>query len=342
MIIVVIFRWIYILRECLSLKEYISSNINQFKNKIIICDRAYYCYDFFNFLIENDIKFIIRLRDKASKKEPSKHSKHYEAHNDVFNNKNVRLVEKVFITKKSAVKDSTSIDEIEESIMVKLITNLNSKNYDNDKILDLYSSRWNIEEYFKQHKHNFKFQNFTEHHEDSYKKNIYASLTIAIIKQILIKCFETVKEITNKTIISKNNNEIKIKKMINENLVLAGIKDFLLREMIYNKIDKNKLNIFLNSYFVFTYNKEGRHFERKSKRPFTKWYVKQYHYVYKIKQKMLKEDIKIYLKDGDTKHVKELKERKKDLNKEFKKLKEEFKKEINEKNQGLNQPITKF
>ena len=45
--------------ECLSLEKYIGENLDKFKNKIIICDRAYFCYRFFNFLERNNIKFII-------------------------------------------------------------------------------------------------------------------------------------------------------------------------------------------------------------------------------------------------------------------------------------------
>ena len=53
--------------EKIKLQEYISNNIEQFKNKTIIADRAYHCYDFFKFLNENNIKFIIRMKDKDAK-----------------------------------------------------------------------------------------------------------------------------------------------------------------------------------------------------------------------------------------------------------------------------------
>ena len=53
-----------------------------------------------------------------------------------------------------------------------------------------------------------------------------------------------------------------------------GIKDVLLRDIVYQKLNKSKIKVFLDSYIVIHYNKENRHFERKSKRPFSKWYVK--------------------------------------------------------------------
>ena len=43
------------------LNEY--KNIN--KEFIIVADRAYFKYDFFKFLIDNDIKFVIRIRNNA-------------------------------------------------------------------------------------------------------------------------------------------------------------------------------------------------------------------------------------------------------------------------------------
>ncbi len=315
--------------ECLSLKKYISNNIDQFKNKLIICDRAYYCYDFFNFLIENKIKFIIRLRDKATQKEPSKYTKHYDDHKKVFNNNNVRMITETFKTSKLAVNNCNNINEIKKDTIVKLLTNLNCKTYDDNKILDLYASRWNIEEFFKQYKHNFKFQNLIEHKVDNYKKNIYASLTITIIKQILMNYYEKIKSFNNKTIISKNNKSIKIKQMINENLVLAGIKNVLLRDMIYQKLNDQIINSFLSSHIIVYYNEEGRHFERKSKRPFTKWYIKQYHDVYKIKMKILDEETKLFFKSGNKEYVKELRLKRRNLNKEIKKLKNEIKEKLN-------------
>jgi hypothetical protein len=53
--------------EKIKLQEYITKNIDMFKNKIIIADRAYHCYDFFKFLNDNNINFIIRLKDKDAK-----------------------------------------------------------------------------------------------------------------------------------------------------------------------------------------------------------------------------------------------------------------------------------
>ena len=136
--------------ECLSLKDYISNHLDQFKGKLIICDRAYYCYEFFNFLVDNNINFIIRLRDKADETVPNKYAKHYKDYIKIKNNSQIRIITKIFETEKKAVDDNNSINTIKKETIVKLITNLNKENYNDDKILDLYRSRWDIEEFFKQ------------------------------------------------------------------------------------------------------------------------------------------------------------------------------------------------
>ena len=186
----------------------------------------------------------------------------------------------------------------------------------------LYKSRWDIEEFYKQLKHNFKFQNMQEHKTESCAKNINNSLTLTIIKELLLKCYETINEFKNKEIVSKKGNEtIKIKKSINENLIFAGIKDVLLKNIIYNELDENKLKIFFKTYINIQCSKEDRHYERKSKRPFTKWYVKKYYDVYKIKKKYLEEEIKKYFLQKNNEDAVKLKLERKEINKEYKKIK---------------------
>ena len=54
----------------------------------------------FNFLLDNNSNFNIRLRDKADETEPSKYSKHYK---DYMKINNVRIITKKFETEKKAV-----------------------------------------------------------------------------------------------------------------------------------------------------------------------------------------------------------------------------------------------
>jgi hypothetical protein len=116
--------------EKIKLQEYILDNINSFKNKTIIADRAYHCYDFFKFLNNNDIKFIIRLKDKDAKNK----NKNFEMIKDDIkiykhNCKNIKTVYDK--DKKQAKKEKLEI--------VKLATNI--ENLKEDKIYELYNKR---------------------------------------------------------------------------------------------------------------------------------------------------------------------------------------------------------
>jgi hypothetical protein len=313
--------------ECLVLIEYIKNNLDYFKKKLIICDRAYYNFSFFNFLIDNNIKFIIRLRDKAFETEVTRNSKHFNDYIKIKNNNKVQIITESFISEKLAVNNVDNLNSIKKETIVKLITNIRFTH--KNEIIDLYKSRWNIEEFYKQLKHNFKFQNLVEHKDESYKKNIYCSLIITLIKQILLKVYEKDNEFTNKKIISKNKDKSKtVIKIINENLMLTGIKNELLKDIIYKKIKLQSFENYFNSYIKFSLNETERHNERKSKIPFSKWYVKQYHDVYKIKKKILDENISYYLKNNDSNIVSELKNERKKLNKEKKNLNKKIKDEI--------------
>src|SRR3972149_5235748 len=53
------------IKEIYATTDYIKRNINLFKNNIVVCDRAYYSYDFLDFLNKNKIKFIVRAKGSA-------------------------------------------------------------------------------------------------------------------------------------------------------------------------------------------------------------------------------------------------------------------------------------
>lgn len=72
-----------------------------------------------------------------------------------------------------------------------------------------------------------------EYNDKSYLKNIYLQLTFLLLKNILIETYKS--ENNNKikkTIINKNKNEqLDIKIKFNENVILKGIKDILLKDI---------------------------------------------------------------------------------------------------------------
>lgn len=266
--------------EKIKLQEYILDNINSFKNKTIIADRAYHCYDFFKFLNNNDIKFIIRLKDKDAKNK----NKNFEMIKDDIkiykhNCKNIKTVYDK--DKKQAKKEKLEI--------VKLATNI--KNLKEDKIYELYNKRWSVEENIKQLKSNFKFQVLNEQKEDNYQKIFYCELIEMLIKTCLIKLYD-IKYNKNIKINTKDKDKEKIIKL-NENLIISGIKDIVIKDVIEGSITLEKINNFFKSHFIEHQNKTNRSNPRISKIPFTKWYVKKYHELYKEKIKCCNNELKI-------------------------------------------------
>ena len=112
------------------LNEY--KNIN--KDFIIVADRAYFKYDFFKFLIDNDIKFVIRIRNNAKN----------------IKNLNCRHLEKSFsIEKKVFNKKKNKYEIIICNNKYSIITNIKEETYTENKIFKIYEDRWNIEVFFK-------------------------------------------------------------------------------------------------------------------------------------------------------------------------------------------------
>lgn len=168
-----------------------------------------------------------------------------------------------------------------------------------------------------------KFQYFYEHNNQNYYKNIYAELTIILIKNMLIKFLEKREKLKNISIHVKNKDGkiLLLKKSINETLLLSGIIDELINDMFDGKLTDFKLKSFISTHIITQINEQDRSFIRKSKRSFTKWYVKQYHEVYKQKKKIYDNLLKNNEIDSNTKlKIKEMKIKIKQAKKEFDEL----------------------
>ena len=135
-----------------------------------------------------------------------------------------------------AVDNTDKVKKIIKDSIIRIITNLDIKVHDDNDIINLYKNRWSIEEFYKQLKRNFKFQNLCEYNAESYNKNIYMELTIVLLKKILIEIFKIENDKNNCLIINKEKDKIiAFTTNINENLILTGIKDELIRDIFYEK-----------------------------------------------------------------------------------------------------------
>lgn len=251
--------------------EYITKNMDYFKNNIIVCDRAYHSYDFFNFLIKNDLKFIIRVKWNGDNLDPSKFLKPGVANHDKINEiKNKvrviryeKIIEKIIYSSNSKKKFEKHSLKIKNDCVI--VTNLLDENtFSKEIILDNYRSRWDIEVFFKYIKSNFKFQHLNIKSSDEYSKMYFCELIIIYIAKLIEKYYLKKFKVIEKVKINKSN-------------LVNGIFDVLLRDILNGELTENKLNKFCKSYIKVFTNKENRSFPRISKTPFTKWYVKDYH-----------------------------------------------------------------
>ena len=74
-------------KELKFAKKYIEENINLFENNIIVLDRLYFSYKFLNFLEDNNLKYITRVKGKGDYikniKKPNKHNPNYVDINNI-------------------------------------------------------------------------------------------------------------------------------------------------------------------------------------------------------------------------------------------------------------------
>lgn len=261
--------------EISSMIDFIKNNMDTFKSVIIICDRAYFSYNLFDFLINNEIKFVIRARKEASnldinnplKKGTPNYKLIKKLRSDVRIVKSKKLLKHVVYGGTGKQKRKKYNLSVRDDCV--LITNLKDENiHSNSDIIKLYQSRWDIEVFFKYLKNNFKFQQLEENDQKNIKKTYICELIITYIVKLLEK---NVLVTNNNT----DNNKKKIKK-VNKTHLTSNVFKFLLHDIIKGKINPTKLLNFNKTCITYCNNKTDRHFPRFSKRPFTKWYIKSY------------------------------------------------------------------
>lgn len=261
-------------------KEHIQTLLNKsiFGKKIntnaiiIVADRAYFCYDLFDYLDNLGVKFVIRIRGNA------------KIISD--NNTKYRIIKTTKNTTKNVKYKKKKNKEVTVNITDTsyLITNLTDiKKYSNKKIKNLYKSRWSIETYFGYMRNNYKFSNLVEQNTDSYEKLLLCIQSITYIAKIIELIFLSTKKIAKKMV--KNDGEnVKCTEKINKTLLTQKINEDLLIDIIQGTLTSEQIMKFIKLNCKTVKHEKGRFYERKSKTPFTKWYVKDYHGEYEIKK----------------------------------------------------------
>jgi len=261
-------------REVSSAINHINKNMATFKNTIIVADRAYFSYDFLKFLIDNGIQFIIRARGDAKNLDPTTTIRRSMAKYGIINDikHSIRIVKLDNIMKKTVYasnsKKSMKTHQLEVQNDCVLITNIPmDESYTDAKILELYRSRWDIEVFFKYLKSNFKFQHIMETEVANYKKMYVCEMIITYITRIVEKHYRERVTLKNKPGTSYK---------VNMSNMVSGMFDFMIHNIIYDKLTDQLLDQFCSNYIIIVRNRLNRSFPRTSKKPFTKWYIKGY------------------------------------------------------------------
>jgi len=267
-------------KEIESFIQYIDKNNIDKDNIIFVFDRAYFSYDFINYLDKKNINYVIRTKNNSLYLDKNKNNK--KTNVKKLNDSNIRFItydEKCIISKKD--KNNNDV-KLEKTIECNIVTNLSLKNNNDTDIKKIYSSRWCIEVFFKLIKSNFKFSYLKEHTSKTliqYKKSyLIIMIEIYIIRLIELIYNKNNDELNNHKFNKKNKNKYIVKN--NDSLMINGIKK-IINPIIKSNINGNLLFNYSINYIKKINVQIGIYNERKCKNPHCKWYIKSYAEYYK-------------------------------------------------------------
>ena len=248
-------------KEVKSLMKHIKENKDMFANVTIVGDRAYFTYELLKYLIDHDIKYIIRCKGKGTNLNIGilLKTKNKDIIEFVRNNSKVFTYSEVF--SKTIWSRSTKIVNEKQHILevmndCVIVTNLHNET--KEKILEIYRSRWSIETFFKIIKENFKIQHTKERNTDHCQKILCCTSIIMNIVTLL------------EYIYTKDN-----KYKINRSLLIHCIYEHLLEKIVCGNLQIEVI-IKIKCYIKLVKNKNDRTFPRISNTPFSKWNSKSY------------------------------------------------------------------
>jgi len=265
--------------EIRELKKWISCN--KINNITIVADRAYFSYELYKFLEEKKIKYVVRIKENSQLLgNINKNNQNKKLIKDLKSNNRVITYE--IAIKKKFLNKNKKEEIIECKNKYTLITNISDKiKFDDIKIKEIYNDRWKIEEYFKYIKNNFNISYLKEKKITNNKKLIYCNLIITYFSSILEKMYMKSKTINKIKKCRKNKDSKECTVVLNKSNLVKGIYGSILKKLIEGKLNMDIINIFMKTNIILVKNEINRSYDRESRIPFTKWYVKKYHGKYK-------------------------------------------------------------
>jgi hypothetical protein len=231
-----------------SEKELISRNMDNIMKleylkdikKIFIFDRGFPSLEFFNYFLENNEKFLFRIRKNSymAEKEEMKSNDEFI---DIYINKtrlnhmeNKELKEKLLIKEKfnlriTKIKLPTGEEE-------HLISNLELVKFSFDDLKKLYNLRWGIEVSYDSLKNLFDIENVSGYSELAVKQDYFSQI---LAYNIVNDLENSAQKIFNEKRKNKKKNSNK-KKKINKNIALGIVKEDLI-EIARLRNEKNQI-----------------------------------------------------------------------------------------------------
>ena len=163
-------------------------------NDLLVLDRGYPGFEFFDILISNGVNFISRVprnfnkviasfvnsksKDKIVEFRPSKNTNYPKDYSI-----KLRIIKGKIKVKGIKRKDN-------EKLIIIVTTLLDSKKYKRKEILELYKSRWEIETYYNEVKNKLQIGIFSGYSQIAIEQDFYASFYISNIKTLIFLLLE--------------------------------------------------------------------------------------------------------------------------------------------------------
>jgi hypothetical protein len=190
------------------------------KNDLLLFDRGYPSIDFFFYLMESNVKFVIRIPVNNYKSKI----------NSSLSDQTIR-----FEKKGKAIALRVLNFKLDSGVNEVLITNLMDETLDVEMFKALYFKRWGIETKYDELKNKLHIQKFTGDTPESVEQDFYASVFLANMASF-------VKQDADEIIAKEHKNKnLKYEYKTNINILYGLLKDELILILLENSLRKRTL-----------------------------------------------------------------------------------------------------